>query len=379
MPEITTKVLNQKDFLNIKDWNDLNSENFPFQAHEFLSSLVHSESIHLNTGQELYIIAAYNDEQLVGAIPCYIKYHSYGEYLFDWQWANHFQTNRIPYYPKLVAYSPFTPIIGPKILGMNDSLEIKEALLKEFTSFATRENCFSASFLFPTSEEAAFLAEQEIAPIRKRINYQYNWKNKDYKDFDDFLSALRKDKRKNIRKERKSILDQDIQIKVVPNDKLGSYSKVFYPFYLSTVDKKQAHAYLTEDFFHKMFKNMPENILLFEAQKEDETVAMSLSLKNNNEIFGRYWGCKEEYKNLHFELCYYQNIEYAIKNQLSRVQAGAQGTHKIPRGFLPEEVCSFHWFTHPQINQSIQNYILEENKQMESIHLELKNMSPFKG
>lgn len=387
MQEITTEVLNQKDFLKLSKWDSLNESNFPFQRFDFHRSLIDSESIHLNTGQELLVIIAKLGDQFIGALPCYIKFHSYGEYLFDWQWANHFQMNKIPYYPKLVAYNPFTPIIGPKFLIPKSELKkngvsevrIRESLIKGFCQLAIRENCFSASFLFPTPDEAIFMEQQEIAPVKKRINYQYNWTNRNYQEFDDFLSDLRKNKRKNIKKERISIQEQNISIRIIPTNELQNYANKFYPFYLSTVDKKYAHAYLTEAFFEKLFKSMPEQILLFEAKKEDKIVAMSLSLKNQEEVFGRYWGCLAEYKNLHFELCYYQNVEYAIKNKLKRVQAGAQGTHKIPRGFLPEEVCSFHYFIHPQINSSIQNYIMEENQHMKSLKEELDTMSPFKN
>lgn len=360
-----------------KAWEKLNHQSFPFQDKLFLSALINSQSIHPDTGQSAFFINVYSDDQLVGCMPCYLKEHSYGEYLFDWQWANHFQMNSIPYYPKLVAYTPFSPIIGPKFLCQDQ--QVRETLLHAFIGLAKELQCFSASILFPTADEANYLAAQTHYQMKKRINYQYNWQNENYQQFDQFLELLKKSKRKNIKKERQVLAASQIEIQAVSQPELKNYAETFYPFYLNTIDKKYAHPYLTQEFFHEIFNQMPQNILLIQAKQEGEVIANALSMVNQDEVFGRYWGANKEVPNLHFELCYYQNIVYAIEHNLRRVQAGAQGLHKIPRGYLPEEVCSFHFFLHPKVNESIQNYIVEENAHTHKQYQELMALSPYKS
>lgn len=381
MNEFEIKIYQDITQIHQSEWDALNPSHFIFQSYHWHQALVNSGSIGDDRGQWPFYICLYERGNLVGILPTFLKNNSYGEYIFDWQWANYFEMNGIKYYPKLVAYTPYTPIIGPKFLTLKDKDYSKKVatLTHGMKQLEDKLNCFSSSLLYLTEVEIKAIDDSEFQHLIPRENFQYNFINQDYESFENLLTHFKKNKRKNIKKERRN-LDQHtgLIIEQIKSNQITQYAASFYQYYQSTIDKKYAFPYLTQSFFEIIFEKFQEQILLFHATLDGESIAQSLSFFNDEEIFGRYWGIKKQVPGLHFELCYYQNIEFALKNKLKRVQAGAQGQHKIPRGFLPESIYSLHHFHHKNVNDSIQNFIKEENLENLSVRKEMMALSPFK-
>ena len=355
-------------------WNKLNICNHPFTSYEFLNALETSNSVSTKTGwtpKHILVKSAAND--LIGASPNYLKMHSYGEYIFDHSWANAFENAGGQYYPKLLSAIPFTPATGPRILlspQKNNNDEIFKLIIGTYEQLVKNNNLSSAHINFITKQLSDTLDKRNWI---KREGLQFHWYNKKYQSFDDFLDELKSTKRKAIKKERKKINEYGLTIERLTGDALNvKIWDSFYEFYLSTIDKKWGGAYLTKDFFYSINRSMKNKILLVIAKKNNDIIAGALNFVGENTLYGRNWGSKLDIPFLHFELCYYQAIEYAIENKIQIVEAGAQGHHKIQRGYIATSTYSAHYIQNDSFDKAVRGFVEMEaneiNKQIEIIN-----------
>ena len=366
--------------VNRNEWDSLNTSNHPFTSYDFLNSLEMSESVTAKTGwNPQHIIIKNNTGNIIGASPNYLKMHSYGEYIFDHAWANAFENAGGQYYPKLLSAIPFTPATGPRILidpKNPDNNKIFELIIKMFEVIVQNNNLSSAHINFITDNLNKKLNNEKWI---KRKGLQFHWHNRDYNSFDDFLSKLKSSKRKAIRKERRTIMNNNLVIqKVTGNELNNEIWDSFYNFYLNTIDKKWGGAYLTKNFFYLINKTMKNKILLIIAKQNDKIVAGALNFIGSNTLYGRNWGSIVDIPFLHFELCYYQAIEYAIDNNIKKVEAGAQGHHKIQRGYVAESTYSRHLIQNESFAKAVRNFVQLEAKEIDKqIQLINEQGSPY--
>ena len=355
-------------------WNKLNICNHPFTSYEFLNALETSNSVSTKTGwTPKHILVKNAANNLIGASPNYLKMHSYGEYIFDHSWANAFENAGGQYYPKLLSAIPFTPATGPRILlspQKNNNDEIFKLIIGTYEQLVKNNNLSSAHMNFITKQLSDTLNKRNWI---KREGLQFHWYNKKYQSFDDFLDELKSTKRKAIKKERKKINEYGLTIERLTGDALNvKIWDSFYEFYLSTIDKKWGGAYLTKDFFYSINRSMKNKILLVIAKKNNDIIAGALNFVGENTLYGRNWGSKLDIPFLHFELCYYQAIEYAIENKIQIVEAGAQGHHKIQRGYIATSTYSAHYIQNDSFDKAIRGFVEMEaneiNKQIEIIN-----------
>jgi len=351
-------------------WDKAASNSSPFLQYDFFFALEKSFSIGQNSG---WIPLYFMDDVNQAILYAFVKNHSYGEYIFDWQWANAYKENGMSYYPKLTSMIPFTPVTTPHIIALNLTPEVAQGLLDTYQDLYEKNEFSSSHFLFThPCEESLF---QENGYIL-RESMQYHFFNEGYQSFEDFLSCLKGRKAKQIRKER---LLEDIQITSFTGEDLTqAHAERMYHFYLSTIDHKNAIDYLKKDFFLLIFETMKKNVLYIEASQNGEAVAGSLFFYDTNKLYGRYWGCIKDIQYLHFELCYYQGIDFCIKNNLPIFEAGAQGEHKIPRGFKPIKKFSAHKIKNESFHLAIANFIEEESRQLSLLVSQLAANLPFK-
>jgi predicted N-acyltransferase len=355
-------------------WNRLNVTNHPFTSYEFLTSLELSHSVCQKTGwTPQHIVIKDHKNILIGALPNYLKMHSYGEYIFDHSWANAFENAGGQYYPKLLSAIPFTPATGPRFLIRDDNVDkdkIFELLINTIENLVKNNNLSSAHINF-LSEDISIKLNHKNWIERKGL--QFHWHNKEYKTFNDFLEKLKSTKRKAIKKERQKIFNFDIKIeRITGNDLTDEMWDSFYEFYLNTVDKKWGGAYLTKNFFYLINQNMKDKVLLVIAKQHDKIVAAALNFIGNDTLYGRNWGSIVDIPFLHFELCYYQAIEFAIEQKIKKVEAGAQGDHKIQRGYIATSTYSCHYINNPSLTDAVKRFVKMEakeiNKQIEIIN-----------
>lgn len=304
--------------------------------------------------------------------PCYAKGHSYGEYVFDQGWANAFERAGGRYYPKLQVASPFSPVPGPRLLtrclGAADMAEALEAA-------CAAQNCSSAHVTFCTEAEWDGLGQ---AGWLQRLGMQFHWENPGYENFEDFLGTLSARKRKSIRRERREA-QAGLSFRTLSGAELTpEIWQHFYEFYLSTVDRKWGGAYLTPEFFPLLGERMSGQVVLMLAERDGQPIAGALNLQGDGVLYGRNWGCLEDVPFLHFELCYYQAIDYAIAHGLRRVEAGAQGEHKIQRGYLPRPTYSAHYIAHPGLRQAVAQFLEVERVEMRAAMAALAQEGPYK-
>ena len=365
--------------ISSSDWNSVNLTDFPFTEYSFLSSLEESDCVGLRSGWIPIHITLWEKKRLIGALCLYEKNNSFGEYIFDGAWANAYANNGMNYFPKLVSAIPFTPATGRKLLFRNskNSFEVQKKLLYEALRKMRERGCSSLHFLFVDKDEVSIFEKMGFII---RHSFQFHWKNNSYKSFDDFLATLKRKRRKEILRERNLIKKQMIKIEILEGDDIVPEKiMIMYQFYLSTIHKKWGQSYLTEDFFKNIYKKMRERLLLILAYDSGgDCVAGSINFKKGNNLYGRYWGCKRDYKALHFELCYYQQIEYAIQKKIVLIEAGAQGDHKINRGFMPEITYSAHWLENVNFRSSISKFVEKEKIAISNGFKEFGPHSPFK-
>ena len=376
--EITVKIIDKIRDIPSKDWDACAGEDNPFVTHAFLSALEESGSVTNNTGWLPQHILVYGENnQIAACMPIYLKNHSYGEYIFDWAWADAYNKAGGNYYPKLQAAVPFTPATGPRMLVKDSSSDYYyQVLMRGIIQLAQKHNVSSLHVTFPPKDQWDKLG---AAGFIKRTSKQFHWENRGYNSFDDFLSELTSRKRKAIKKERRQIKDQGIVLKRLSGKELTEdYWDTFYQYYSDTIDRKWGHSYLTRDFFSILGETMPDFVMLIIAKHKGKRVAGALNLIGSDTIFGRNWGCSEDFKFLHFEACYYQAIEFAIQNKLQWVEAGAQGPHKIQRGYLPREVYSAHWIADPKFCEAVKQFIVHERKEVDYEISGLMEYSPYR-
>ena len=375
-------VIDNLEKISASDWNALAGESNPFLRHEFLSALESTGCVSAKTGwQPQYLVVnsdGANKGRLLGALPMYLKNHSYGEYVFDWAWANAYQHAGINYYPKLVVSVPFTPATGPRLLSIAgaESVAIKKMLVGGALDLMQERLASSLHWLFVTPEDARLL---EADGHLLRTGFQFHWSNPGYRDFDDFLSTFTAQKRKKIKRERRYVHEAGITMEVLTGASISSmHWDVFYEFYRSTIRAHGAIPYLTREFFNKLGETMRDRIAFVFARHGAEYVAGALNLRGADTLYGRYWGCRGEFHSLHFETCYYTAIEFAIAQGISYFEAGAQGEHKLARGFTPVITYSAHRLAHPQFSRAVADYLARERLDVASFVDELNEHVPFK-
>jgi uncharacterized protein len=371
------RVVNDLQSISSDKWQTLDYSKNPFLSYPFLSGLEKHNCLQNQNWQPSHIVIEENNE-LIGVLPLYIKQDSYGEFVFDWSWADAYQQAGRNYYPKLVSTIPFSPVSGSRLLAnkSHDSLTIKKTLLEAAISLMQKEYFSSLHVLFPDKRDIDILVENEGL---KRITCQYHWFNNNYRDFQDFTDTLTSKKRKSILKERREIKNSGIEILRLSGDKI-TYEQwqEFYQFYCSTFYKKWGEPRLTLDFFQSLGKELPEQTLLILAKQNNETIAGAFAMSDNDTLYGRHWGCSRYVANLHFELCYYQTIEHTIEAGLKKLDAGVQGEHKLARGFHPIAMPSAHWIREDDFRNAISNYLDKETIAMQE-HIEtLKTHLPYK-
>ncbi len=360
-----------------EEWDVCAGSQNPFVSHAFLSTVEDSGSAGSRTGW-LPQHAVLRDEigTLLACAPMYAKSHSYGEYVFDHGWARAFEQAGGNYYPKLQVAAPFSPVPGPRLL-IRPGADMNVATLGSALAQACRQlKLSSVHVTFCLEEEYAALGE---AGWLQRLGMQYHWHNHGYVCFDDFLEALNSRKRKSIRRERRDANESGLTFKTLQGEEITpDYWRAFYSFYESTVDRKWGSAYLTETFFPLLGERLGERVVLMIAEHKGKPVAGALNLMGEDTLFGRNWGCIGDFPFLHFELCYYRAIEFAIAHGLARVEAGAQGEHKIQRGYLPSPTYSAHYIAHPGLRRAVASFLDEERAARVHDMEALAEFSPFK-
>ncbi len=381
--QITVKVIPSISDVSPEAWDHCAGTSHPFTRHAFLSTLEDSGSATAATGwQAQHMIIESPGGGLLGAAPLYLKNHSYGEYVFDWGWADAFERAGGNYYPKLQCSVPFTPVTGsrfliPEAVDENDAKDLRRALGGAMIQLAERLGVSSIHVTFSTKQEWKLLTD---VGFLQRIGQQFHWHNRNYSNFDAFLNDLTSRKRKQIRKERRAVADNNLTIRALTGTEIKErHWDAFYKFYLSTTDKKWGSSYLTRSFFSLLGERMAEQVVLFVVEDGDKLLAGALNLKSDTTLYGRNWGCLITHKFLHFEACYYQAIDYAITHGLKNVEAGAQGPHKIQRGYLPSPTYSAHWISHPGLNDAIEDFLVRERLGIEFEMRDLAQHSPFKN
>ena len=362
------------------DWNTCVDNDHPFIQYEFLFALEKSESACSKTGWKPHHYIECNDKKEIIAIcPLYLKSHSYGEYIFDHAWADAYHRHGLNYYPKLQSAIPFTPVTGDRIFISqtikNRKDKIKE-IINNIISEAKKLNVSSAHFNFIKNPNEWSSEE----PIMIREGIQFHWENNDYKSFDEFLSTLSSRKRKQIKKERQCLETNNLNVKLLSGGDLKKEDlDFFYECYLDTTGRKWGSTYLKKEFFMNILSNFKDKILLMIAYQNGTKIASALNFLSKTHLYGRLWGSKFEVPYLHFELCYYQAIDYAIANNIKYVEAVAQGEHKLSRGYLPKKTWSAHWIKEKDFSTAINKFLNEETKMINSHKEDLEALGPYKN
>jgi predicted N-acyltransferase len=346
----------------------------------YLAALQTSQSAHIATGWQARWVTLWRNDILVGACPFYIKDHSYGEYVFDWAWAQAYQQHGLPYYPKGVIAVPFTPVPGSRLLALDD--ETRRVLLRVTLEHAKEEGLSSVHLLFASPDDMAVATELGLS---QRQTVQFHWVNEGYQDFDDFLSRLSQDKRKKIRQERRKVAQAGVTFETLEFDQISLNDwDFFYRCYEQTYDEHGNAPYLTRDFFQQMQTQMAHHWVMFKAMKEGQPIACSLIAINDwglasASAYGRYWGALARVDCLHFEACYYQPLEWCIKRGVACFEGGAQGEHKLSRALMPVVTHSAHWLAHPQFAAAVENFVQRESAHQAEYLQVLQAHSPFKA
>ena len=368
----TVRILDSLSSVDPVQWNAL-ALGHPFLRHEFFHALHETGCASERTGWLPQFITLWQDGKLAGAMPLYVKTHSYGEYVFDWAWADAYQRHGLAYYPKLLAAVPFSPIQGPRLLAAAE--EPRRRLLGAALALAGQAS--SLHILFPPAPEAAQMARAGML-IRRGV--QFHWRNPGYASFESFLAALSHDKRKKIRQERRKVGEAGIQFRWLRGAQIGPEDWLFFSrCYKATYRAHHSTPYLNRAFFERLGQSMPENIMLVVAERDGKPLASALNIHSESVLYGRYWGALEYVPNLHFEACYYQAIDFCIERGIGVFEGGAQGEHKLSRGFLPEQTVSAHWLRHPEFSRAVEQFLQREADGVERYLDELNERAPFKG
>jgi hypothetical protein len=360
-------------------WDACAGDINPTVSHVFLNALEESGSAGARSGwAPQHLSFADPAGRVVGAVPMYLKSHSYGEYVFYWGWADAFERSGGRYYPKLLSAVPFTPVPGPRLLiAPGAPIETKRHLVAGMVELTKQRQISSLHVNFPEIEDFEAFGEAGFLP---RIGQQFHWTNDGYRDFDDYLAALNSRKRKAVKKERREALaDGAIDIEVLSGSDLTERVwDAFFRLYLATTDRKWGSAYLNRRFFALIGERMPDKVVLVMAKRGREYIAGAFNILGRETIYGRNWGSPREYRFLHFECCYYRAIEFAIAHGLKRVEAGAQGPHKLQRGYLPVPTYSAHWIPDPNFRRAVAAFLAREREMVAEKIEQLAEFSPFR-
>lgn len=374
MSELTVSVLPAIQGIDSAVWDGCGAGDNPFTTHRFLSALEQSGSVGEGTGWHPSHLIARLDGQVAGVAPCYLKTHSQGEYIFDHAWAQAYARAGGQYYPKLQCAVPFTPVTGPRLISAVPA--VRGALLQAMAQVAKQSGLSGAHVTFCTEAEADL---GEATGFLSRATEQFHWLNRGYAGFDEFLADLSSRKRKAIRKERERAQAFGGIIRNLTGDQIKpQHWDAFWSFYQDTGSRKWGRPYLTRDFFDRLHDTMRDDCLLVLAERDGHPIAGALNLIGRDALYGRYWGCIEEHPYLHFELCYHRAIDWAIAHGLSRVEAGAQGEHKLARGYLPTQTHSLHWVADQGFHDAIADYLGRERQAVDQEMALLTELGPFK-
>ncbi|MFP4905426.1 GNAT family N-acetyltransferase [Paraburkholderia sp. BR14261] len=381
-----TGILGSPSEVDAAEWNALlarQAQPTPFLRHEFLAALDATRCTKPNEGWAAQFVTLTDARtgRLAAAAPVYLKGHSYGEYVFDWAWADAYKRNGLEYYPKLLCAVPFTPVQGTRLIAADTTA--RRHLAATLLAFAEQADVSSLHVLFPTTEDAEALTD---LGMMQREGVQFHWLNDGYRDFEDFLSTLEQKKRKNIRAERRKVHDAGVTMRRVRGEDISDTEwRFFSRCYRQTYREHFSSPYLNLDFFRMIGDTMPENLLLVIAEREGKPIASSLVVWQRGEngqggtLYGRYWGALEHVPCLHFETAYYQPLEFCIEEKLDVFEGGAQGEHKMARGFLPTATRSAHWLAHPAFSDAVARFLESETNHIHAYMHELNERNPFRA
>ena len=371
------RIITDLQTIPAQSWDLLETADNPFLAYPFLAGLEKYGCLQKQHWQPCHI-AIEDNGGLQGLLPLYIKQDSYGEFVFDWAWADAYQRAGRRYYPKLVSAIPFTPVAGARLLinKTADKTDIRQRLIEAAVSLMRENQLSSLHFLFPDQADAAVSRRQHAL---QRITCQYHWFNRGYRDFQDFTAALSSKKRKQLLRERRAVREAGVEIERLSGADISPEQwETFYRFYCATFYKKWGEPRLSLDFFQSLGRELPAQTLLILAKKAGRYIAGAFAMLDNDTLYGRHWGCAEGLPFLHFELCYYQTMEHAIRHGLGRLDAGVQGEHKLARGFTPMAMPSAHWIREADFRRAIDRSLGRETAAMDE-HIEmLKGHLPYK-
>lgn len=371
------KIIENLADIPAADWDALAGKD-PFLSHAYLYALQESGCATAQFGWQAQFITLWRDGSLLGAMPLYLKMNSYGEHVFDFAWADAYHRNGLRYYPKLVCTVPFTPVTGKRLLvaACPEADELRALLLSSALQFAKESGMSSLHCLFPDEADAT---EMQAQGMMLRQDVQFHWHNAGYRDFDEYLAALSRDKRKRIKQERRKVKEAGIELQCITGEQATADQWAFFAScYAHTRQLHHSPPALNDDFFQRIGATLPRNTLLVIATREGRPIASALNLFTDDALYGRSWGAFEFHSGLHFEACYYQAIEFCIARKIKTFEGGAQGEHKLARGFLPVTTCSAHWLAHPQFAHAVENYLQQETSAISEYVDELNERSPFK-
>jgi len=372
-----TRILSSLSDVGPQRWDGLvraQAGATPFLRHAFLAALHETGCASAATGWQPHFLTLWDGESLAAALPLYLKSHSYGEYVFDWAWADAYRRNGLDYYPKLLSAIPFTPVTGNRLLARDGAA--RAALVAALAELQASVDVSSTHVLFPTDDEATLLAQEGFM---LRAGVQFHWANRGYRDFEDFLASLDHKRRKNIRAERRKVRDAGVTFRHVRGDEASEADwRFFKRCYDHTYAAHYSTPYLNLPFFLRIGRDMPENLLLVVAERDGRPIASSLLVHDERALYGRYWGALEEVSCLHFETAYYQPLEVCIAQRIPGFEGGAQGEHKLARGFLPQRTVSAHWLAHPAFADAVERFLRQEQGGIDAYIGELNEHTPFR-
>jgi uncharacterized protein len=372
-----TRIISSLAEIGAPAWDALlaaQSDPTPFLSYTFLHALHESGSASPRSGWQPQYLSLWRGDALEAAMPLYVKGHSYGEYVFDWAWADAYRRSGLEYYPKLLSAIPFTPVSGNRLLATNPAAQ--RALVEALAVLQQDNDMSSTHILFPTEQEAGVLGETGFL---LRSGVQFHWLNPGYRDFEEFLDTLERKKRKNIRAERRKVVDAGVSFRQVRGvDATEADWRFFKRCYDGTYAAHYSTPYLNLDFFRRIGAGMPRNILLIIAERAGKPIASSLVFHTADTLYGRYWGALEEVPCLHFETAYYQPLEFCIAQGIKCFEGGAQGEHKMARGFLPQKTWSAHWLARADFSDAIERFLQQESGGIASYIDELNERNPFR-
>lgn len=373
------KIFNSVFDIPAVQWRRLEDPDYPFTDYSFFAALERGGCLGPTAGWQPIYLSLWEQDELLGISYLFEKNHSYGEYIFDWEWASAYARCGLQYYPKLTSMVPFTPATGPSFLLRSDVnvKQLQASLLNIALKLAAERKMSGLHYLFIHPEEIASFRDAGLL-IRK--SFQFHWTNQGYRDFEEYLNSLKRKRRQQIQKERREVAKLPISIHLLRGGEIqAEHIDAIYRFYQSTIQDKAAYPYLSRGFFDELRASMAAQLVLCLAKEGERWVAGSINFQKGKKLYGRYWGCDQYYPYLHFELCYYQTIEFAIQQGLDSFEAGAQGEHKELRGLVPEATYSAHWLRDDEFRKAIGRFIQEEEAMLDKTWLSVEKSSPYRN